>query len=600
MARSRAATLISTPESDFDEIIAFYEHQLANTAPPTGLEWEPVRIGPVWQWNDDGWILPEHTLGWRILAWCGRWLRDKHGREWQFTPEQTRFILWYYAVDPNGDWLYHSAVLQRLKGWGKDPMAAAMSMVAMLAECTFDHWDAHGNPVGREDQNAWVQIIAVSQDQTKNTMKLFPSLVPEETRRRFGIQIGKLSVYALGDSRQIEAVTSSYLSVEGGRPTQVFRCETQNWNSSNSGHEMAQALEGNAAKADIEAPARILDICNACREGEDSVGERMRDAYEATLGGEDAQTAEFGVMYDSLEAPPDAPLTLDAAPAVLEAVAGDSYWLDTRPNGRIVKSIANPANPPSESRRKWYNQTNPAADAWVARHQAEACAAASKGMAIADGDTIVMFFDASKSDDATALIGVRVSDGYAFRIGIWQRPPKRKVWLVDRHAVDLRVREAFAKWRVVGFWADLSDARDDETGERYWDALVDEWAKDFGAQLQYLPAVKTGPAAHPIAWDMRNQTHLKMFTGECERTSTDIIAVELRFDGHKVLIQHICHAKRRPNKYGVSIGKEHRESLKKIDAAVCLVGARLMWRQWLIRPTKGKRAPGKGRVIVLS
>lgn len=597
MARSRgAATLISTPESEFAEIISWYEHQLETTPPPVDLEWEPVRIGPVWQWNDDGWILPEFTLGWRILAWCGKWLRDKHGRPWQFTPEQTRYVLWYYAVDPNGDWLYHSAVLQRLKGWGKDPVIACLSMAAMLAEVAFDHWE-NGRPVGREESNAWVQILAVSQPQTKNTMKLFPGLVPAETRARFGVQIGKLNVFAHGDSRQIEAVTSSFLSVEGGRPTQVFRCETQNWNSSNAGHEMAGALEGNAAKADVEAPARIMDICNACREGEDSVGERMRDAYESTIG-EDAQNVEFGLMYDSLEAPPDAPLTLEDAPAVLDAIKGDSYWLDTRPNGRIVDSIANPANPPSESRRKWYNQTNPAADAWVARHQIEACAKASAGMAIEDGDTIVMFFDASKSDDATALIGVRISDGFAVCLGIWQRPPKKKVWLVDRNKVDLRVRETFAKYRVVGFWADLSDARDDETGERYWQGHVDQWAKDFGPQLRELPAVKTGLSAHPIAWDMRNPAHLAAFTGEVENVGTEIIETTLRFDGHKVLTQHVCNSKRRPNKFGVSIGKEHRESLKKVDGSVCLVGAKLMRRLYLARSNK-KRPPGRGRVIVM-
>jgi hypothetical protein len=105
-------------------------------------------------------VLPEFTLGWRVLAWCGVWLRDKHGRPWQFTPEQARFVLWYFAIDPeSGDFLYHSAVLQRLKGWGKDPLAACLAVAAMFAEVTFDHWDGDV-PVGREEPNAWVQIVA--------------------------------------------------------------------------------------------------------------------------------------------------------------------------------------------------------------------------------------------------------------------------------------------------------------------------------------------------------------------------------------------------------------------------------------------------------
>jgi hypothetical protein len=236
--------------------------------------------------------------GWRVLAWCGVWLRDKTGKPWQFTPEQTRFLLWYFAVDETGDFVYHSAVLQRLKGWGKDPLAACIAVAAMFAEVTFDHWDGD-RPVGREEPNAWVQLVAVAQEQTQNTMKLFPSLISPEARHYYGIQVGKLNVWGLNDTRQIQAVTSSPLTIEGGRPTLIVRNETQNWNSSNGGHEMAGAIEGNAAKSE-DGAARMLDICNAYRPGEDSVAERTREGWEKIQGG---SQADFGLLYDSLEAP---------------------------------------------------------------------------------------------------------------------------------------------------------------------------------------------------------------------------------------------------------------------------------------------------------
>src|SRR5699024_10649297 len=150
-----------------------------------------------------------------------------------------------------------------------------------------------------------------------------------------GIQVGKTSVWGLGDTRQIEAVTNSTMAIEGGRPTLVVRNETQNWNSSNGGHDMAGALEGNAAKRDMDSPARMLDICNAYRPGEDSVAQRVREAWESTLGNVDAddeadrpKMLDFGLLYDSLEAPPEAPLTADAAPEVVAAVRGDAEWLD--------------------------------------------------------------------------------------------------------------------------------------------------------------------------------------------------------------------------------------------------------------------------------
>jgi hypothetical protein len=37
---------------------------------------------------------------------------------WQFTLEQLRFVLWWYAVDESGEFVYRTGVLQRLKGWG--------------------------------------------------------------------------------------------------------------------------------------------------------------------------------------------------------------------------------------------------------------------------------------------------------------------------------------------------------------------------------------------------------------------------------------------------------------------------------------------------
>jgi hypothetical protein len=587
VARSRSA-VVSTADSEFAEIIAWYEDLLEHTTPPTELQWEPVKIGPTWQW-DNGWTLPDLTLGWRILAWCGVWLRDKHGNPWQFTPEQARFILWYFAIDEAGDFLYHSAVLQRLKGWGKDPVAACLAVAACFAEVTFDHFDGD-SPVGREEPSAWVQIVAVSQEQTKNTMKLMPSLISAEARAHYGIQVGKVNVYGLADTRQIEAVTSSPMAIEGGRPTLIVRNETQNWLQANQGHDMAGAIEGNAAKSEGGA-ARMLDICNAYRPGEDSVGQRVREGWNATQG--DSPTAmQFGLLYDSLEAPPEAPLTAEDAPSVVTAIKGDSAWLDTRPKGRIVKSILNPANPASESRRKWYNQITATEDAWVVPQEFDQLGHPEK---VAPGEAVVLFGDGSKSDDATALIGVRLSDGFVFTVGVWQRPPKAEAWQVDRAAVDHRVREAHAVWDVRGFWFDPSDARDDETGERFWEPYCDQWAADFGETYD-LWAVKEGDRKHAVIWDMRSPRHLSLFVEHAERFTSDVTEQTLRHDGSARLREHAHNARRRPGRYGVGLGKEHRESARKIDAAVCAVGARMMWRLWQARP---KKAEHSGKVWAL-
>ena len=203
MAQLLSATpaFIKNRSDEAEEIKRWYRSELADTLPPIGLEWEPVKVGPTWQY-EGGWLLPERSLGWEALAFAGQWLTHR-GKPWKYTMEQARFVLWFHAVNEDGTHVSHSAVLQRLKGWGKDPFAAVESTNTLVGPLEFDHWGKDGQPVGHQVTDAWVQIAAVSLDQTKNTMKIFPGLIPGDTRRHFGIQIGKQNVWARGDAAQI-------------------------------------------------------------------------------------------------------------------------------------------------------------------------------------------------------------------------------------------------------------------------------------------------------------------------------------------------------------------------------------------------------------
>ena len=134
MARlGSSVAFVPSRDAELEEIERWYRDLISDTAPPADLEWEPVRIGPTWQWSDSGWLLPDASLGWGVLAWCGFWLTGKGRAPWRFTAEQARFLLWYFAVDSAGDFLYHSAMFQRLKGHGKDPIAAALAAASLNA-----------------------------------------------------------------------------------------------------------------------------------------------------------------------------------------------------------------------------------------------------------------------------------------------------------------------------------------------------------------------------------------------------------------------------------------------------------------------------------
>jgi phage terminase large subunit-like protein len=88
---------------------------------------------------------------------------------------------------------------------------------------------------------------------------------------------------------------------------------------------------------------------------------------------------------------------------------------------------------------------------------------------------------------------------------------------------------------------------------------------------------------------MSSPTNQQEFVSAVERCRgeiqhlNDIEAFEPEFHtcGHPALMQHLRNAKEYPTKYGMSIWKGAREADKKIDLAVCTVGARMLRRMML-------------------
>lgn len=592
MAR-RAETAPAGDELDHYDVIDLYRARLSAPAvfPWAGTDWEPVRIGPTWQTTGDGrWLLPERTVGWHVLGWTGTHLQHGAGKPWRYTLEQARFILWWYAVDSTGQWLFTDGVLQRLKGWGKDPVGATILAVEMSGPCRFDSFGPDGEVHATDEPDAWVQTAATALEQTKNTMRLFPGLYTAAAKAELGLHIGKETIHGHGDTRMIQAVTSSPSTLEGARATCVLKNETHHWLARNDGHEMAATISRNAAKSEGGA-ARSLAITNAYEPSEESTAQHDREAWEAIASGE---TVDVGILYDSLEAHPKAPLTAEAAPSVVAGIRGDSVWLSPT---RIVKEILDKRNPASRSRRFWYNQIDAAEDAWTDPLKFDPLArpelGVGRGLEPLSGSWC-LFFDGSKSDDATALVGCRVSDGHVATFGMWQRPPKLGTdvrWTVPRSDVDARVGEVMGRCEVAAFYADPSHVLDDETQERYWDDLVDEWHSRYRDRLRrdLWPV----PRQHSVMWDMASPERTKQFTAAAERCAQDIKDGALTWDGDGRLRTHVRNARRYPNRYGVSLWKGHRESARKIDLAVAMVGARMLRRLVLVGPDDKPKRTGR-------
>lgn len=526
----------------------------------------PHQIGPTWARNEDGsWHLPERSLGWAILNWWADYVNtpggDHAGTSFMPTLEQARFVLWWYAVDEQGNYAFREGVFRRLKGHGKDPLAAALALAELCGPVAFSHFDANGEPVGKPRHAAWITIAAVSQDQTKNTFSLFPIMVSKRLKEQYGLLVNRFIIYSEAGGR-IEAATSSAASVEGNRPTFVIENETQWWGAGpggevNDGHAMHGAIEGNLSKI---PGARRLAICNAHIPGNDTVAERDWDAYQDIQSGKAVDT---GMLYDALEAPAGTPVSeipsqkedpegfAEGVEKLREGVMvarGDSTWL---PVDEIVMSVLDIKNPVTESRRKFLNQINAQEDAWISPTEWNRLAVPEARLE--RGDKIALGFDGSKSNDWTALVACRIEDGTLFLMKAWN--PEQHGGEVPREDVDATVRSMFESYNVVAFRADVKE----------FEAYVDQWGRDFKKKVK----VNASPG-NPVAFDMRGQT--KKFAFDCERFLDAVLEQELRHDGNTVLRQHILNAKRHPTTYdAISIRKASKDSSRKIDAAVCAV-----------------------------
>lgn len=268
--------------------------------------------------------------------------------------------------------------------------------------------------------------------------------------------------------------------------------------------------------------------------------------------------------------------------AGLRAAYMDAAWGDLE---RLSDEMMDARTSVADTIRFYLNGLAAEEDAWVDPTTFDGLA--RSGEVLADGEQIAMFLDCSKSEDATGLVGCRISDGHVFELGGWQRPHghRGKDWLAPRGEVDAVVRSTFERFTVVWFGVDPSPARDDETEALYWGPTIDQWHQDF---RERLPVWATpGANGNSVLFDMRLQTpggarRNELFTESAMATALAIDEEKsLTHDGSAMLRMHVHNARRRGNKWGVSLGKVTRDSNKLVDLAVCMVGARLGRRLFL-------------------
>ena len=480
--------------------------------------------------------VPERTLGWAMLEWGADYLvlpdGPDAGQPLVFTPEQVRILLRWYAVDTRGRFVYRRGVLRRMKGHGKDPLAAAIALFELCGPCRFDGWDADGAPVGKPHPAPLIYVAAVSLFSTKTTLSLFPVMLSSAGYDEYGFEPG-YEICRTANGR-IEAATSSPRSLEGARASFTILNESEHWLSSNQGHEMARVIARNLAKS-RDGSARSLELANAHLIGEDSVAEQTHTAWEKSRGD------VAGLMYDSLEAPP---VALDDPEQISEAITvarGDSTWLDVE---RLVAEVMDPATRQSEARRFYLNQLVGIGeeDGWLPAGAWDACA--EPNHVIEDGAAVVLGFDGSVNRDATALVVVSCEDRPHVDIaGLWERPngPAAAEWRVPVTEVLGTIRGACERWKVQEIACDTS-----------------RWVAELeGLAEEGLPVV-----AYP-------QSKARMVPAT-ERATAAVMEQTVSHSGDPRLARHVMNAVRRPDG---QLSKVSHHSPRKIDLAVAMVMA---------------------------
>lgn len=382
------------------------------------------------------------TLGWQVIEWCNRWLQQPDGPDagnpWRFTDEQAQMVLAWYEIDDNGRFTNRRGVIRRMKGWGKDPFVAALSFAEACGPVRFAGWGLDEMPVGTMHPAPWIQIAAVSREQTKTTMTLLPGMIPDPTKKEYALNPGKEIWYVRGGLGRIEAVTSSPRSLEGSRPSLVVLNETHHWLQNNEGLEMADVIRRNLGKS-RDGSARSIEITNAHLPGEKSVAEQTYDAIKA---GDVA-----GVWYDALEAPEVKDLSDTAAvKAALTVARGGSHWVDV---DRVTAEIQDPITPEYKSRRFYLNQVVLVdIDRWLP--QGAWAKLAHPELHLESNERIIMGFDGSYDGDATGLIAATIDRPviHVVQLGVWERPYGDFSWRTPRKEIGELMRDTFHNYRV--------------------------------------------------------------------------------------------------------------------------------------------------------
>lgn len=468
------------------------------------------------------------------------------GEPFTLTDEQLAFLVWHYRLHPGVDldyehpsraFAYDGSQLVRPQKWGKGPLASAIICAEAAGPALFAGWDAHGEPVGRPWPTPWIQVTAVSEDQTDN---IWRALLPMIEMGDFGADLadtGETRINLPGDGR-IEPVTASARSRLGQRITHAAQDETHSWLKRNGGRLLADNQRRNLAGVG----GRWIEYTNGWDPAEQSVAQQTYEAPVETIHRDFPQSPASWSYKNKRDRAKIHRFAYRGAPWVdLERIESEAQTLLPRD--------------PGQAERFFGNRIVSGADAAFDPDLWLRLAAPSIRVGLAKKTLATVGFDGARFHDSTGFVVTAVELGHQFPAGVWERPADvtDDDWEVPEFGaggVDEAIEQIFDEWDVWRVYADPP----------YWESAIDRWRGRWGDQVV-------------IAW-WTNRT--KTMALALKAYENAMLSGELNHDGDEALARHIANARKLQTRIRDDddgrflwvIRKERHDSPLKIDLAM--------------------------------
>lgn len=487
------------------------------------------------------------SLGAAFVRWCPKFVvhgeGDLYGKPFVLRPDQKLIAYQWFELEEGSSnrWHFERAYLEGPKGDGKTMLLAAMAC--------FEVWGPHAPDYPN------VPVAAAGQDQAMRDgiFGRIKQIVehPNCPLRQFA-KVGYDIIERTDRPGRIMSIPANGTTTDGGLPTLFLADEVQDWfHSAADAHERN---ENSATKRESPQGRSFSASTPGEYSGDGSVGWRLHN-YGRQIETGTIDDPRFLYIRHAADDTWDLSDLVQREAALRQANVGAS-------DKKIERLLRRYDEIPEHRWRRFHLAQWVESDGARWMDMARWHERAEPDRIVEPGTEIVAFFDGSISDDATAIVAMTL-DGFHWPVQVWEKPENLSSWNVPRHEVDAAVDKMFAMFKVRAFGCDPSAG---------WKPNVDEWANRHGATV-VLEVPPTDQRMAPAA----------------DQYLADIVNGEISHSGDPILVDHVRNCIGKPTRYGEAVRKEHYDSPRKIDAAVCAIGANdLRRRQKSAKPPKSK------------